>query len=524
MALLISLTPIVLLFLLMLVVKMPGYLSALFTLAAACLLAIVLAPAAGMESAGNGPTGGIVAMAVVAGMLKAVFPILLIILMAIFSYNILVRSGYIETIKSQFSSLTTDKGVLVLLMVWGFGGLLEGMAGFGTAVAIPAAMLIGLGFRPMFSALVALLGNTVATGFGSAGVPVITLCNEISAGGTATEGTLQAVSYALLFQLTLLFFAVPFVILTLTERQRLGRNLLLALWTGGITFGVEYVSVRWLGASTPAILGSIASIIALLIWAHCLAPADNSGSEKATAGSRKAMWREGLRAWSVYLLILLLILATGPMCPRLATWLQTHLISHITLPYIGGEFRIAWLGNASVWVMTGAVAGGFLQRLGLKDIVDTFGATLYGLRYSALTIVALIAMASVMNYSGMILTIADALVGATGGAYPLVAPLVGCLGTFMTGSDTSSNILFGRLQANVGGMMGLDNAGIDWLAAANTAGATGGKMISPQSIAIATAACDMKKSDDKILRKALPYALGYILIAGLTVYIGLRGV
>lgn len=120
------------------------------------------------------------------GFLKAVFPILIIILMAIYSYNLLVESKAIEVIKSQFTSMTDDKGVLVLIMTWGFGGLLEGMAGFGTAVAIPATILIGLGFKPMFSALVALLGNSVPTAFGAVGVPVITLSNEITAGGTAS--------------------------------------------------------------------------------------------------------------------------------------------------------------------------------------------------------------------------------------------------------------------------------------------------------------------------------------------------
>lgn len=180
MASIISIVPIVLLFVLMLGFKMAGHKSALLTLVVTVLLALFAASPLGMIAPEHAEDSiiALTGWAVVEGLLKAVFPILIIILMAIYSYNILVESKQIEVIKKQFTSITDDKGLLVLLLVWGFGGLLEGMAGFGTAVAIPAAILIGLGFKPMFSALVSLVGNTVATGFGAVGVPVTTLCNE----------------------------------------------------------------------------------------------------------------------------------------------------------------------------------------------------------------------------------------------------------------------------------------------------------------------------------------------------------
>lgn len=182
MSALVSVIPIVLLFVLMLGFKMAGHKSAFITLVVTILLALFVAPAMGMlpEKFADSSIYGVVWWSFVEGVFKAVFPILIIILMAIYSYNILVESKEIEVIKDQFTSFTDDKGILVLMLVWGFGGLLEGMAGFGTAVAIPAAILIGLGFKPMFSALVALIGNTVATGFGAVGVPVTTLCNEVA--------------------------------------------------------------------------------------------------------------------------------------------------------------------------------------------------------------------------------------------------------------------------------------------------------------------------------------------------------
>lgn len=156
--------------------------------------------------------------------------------------------------------------------------------------------------------------------------------------------------------------------------------------------------------------------------------------------------------------------------------------------------------------------------------------TLYSLRYTAVTIVCLISLASVMNHTGMTSSIALGLVALTGSIYPLFAPLVGGIGTFVTGSDTSSNILFGRLQSHAGLTLGLDSphtffglegSGDSWLVASNTTGATGGKMVSPQSIAIATGACDISGKDSEIMKRVIPYALIYVLTGGLLVWISL---
>ena len=495
---LISILPVVLLFVLMLGFKVPSYLSALITFLATVALAVWGAPAMGIipERFAGESVYSLVGWATAEGALKAVFPILLIILMAIYSYNILVASKSIEVIKSQFTSFTDDRGVLVLMMVWGFGGLLEGMAGFGTAVAIPAAILIGLGFKPMFSALVALLGNSVPTAFGAVGVPITTLCNEISAGGASAQTVCEVSAFAVV-QLAPLFFLIPFVILCATR----------------------------LGAETPAIVGSLAAILAIIIYAKVFAK-----SKKPEKTEKKFSAGQTFRAWSVYIFILVLILLTGALCPPVNGFLRTHLVSQSPLPVIGSTFKFGWINNAALWLFTGSVAGGLLQGLTPKQLLKVLATTIVNLRFTTITIVCLIALASVMNYSGMIGAIAAGLVAVTGSYYPLFAPLIGAIGTFVTGSDTSSNILFGKLQANVAHQLGMNGTGTflgfhgseaDWLAAANSTGATGGKMISPQSIAIATAACDMKDADDAILRRAIPYALGYIALGGLMVYFSL---
>lgn len=523
MAALVSLIPILLLFVLMLGFKVSSYKSAFATLAVTVLLAIFAVPAMGIlpEDMAHEPIGAVVGWSVMEGVLKAVFPILIIILMAIYSYNILVESRQIEVIKSQFMQVTDDKGILVLMMVWGFGGLLEGMAGFGTAVAIPAAILIGLGFKPMFSALVALLGNTVPTGFGAVGVPVTTLCNEISPGGVASHETVSQISAFTVIQLAPLFIIIPFVILMLTDRKAWMKNICIALWTGIISFGVQFFCARHLGAETPAILGSIAAILALLLYAKLF-----TKKKGATSKTRGGNLAQTFRAWSVYLFILLFILVSGALCPPVNGFLKSHLVTTAHLPAIGSTFKFGWISNAGFMLFLGSVAGGLVQGLNWRKLAVVLARTVVNLKYTAITICSLIALASVMNYSGMIAALAAGLVALTGSLYPLFVPLIGAIGTFVTGSDTSSNILFAKLQANVANQLGMtgthsyfgiEGSETNWLAASNTTGATGGKMISPQSIAIATAACDMKGQDDAILRRAIPYSIAYILLAGILV-------
>lgn len=511
MSAIIAIIPIVLLFVLMLGLKMAGHKSAFITLLVTIALALFVAPAMGFVPKDFTFAG--VGWAVVEGVLKAVFPILIIILMAIFSYNVLVESKEIEVIKNQFTSFSDDKGVTVLMLVWGFGGLLEGMAGFGTAVAIPAAILISLGYKPVFSALVALIANTVPTGFGAVGVPVITLCNEVAAGGVASPELIREVSTYCVVQLSPLFIILPFIILTLTNRSRsaIGRNLLISLWVGGISLATQYVVAMSLGAETPAIIGSVAAIIALLVYSKLFAPKKDNGNVKHYTAA------ETFRAWSVYFFILLFILLSGPLFPDINSFLKSHLVSRVALPIYadGTTFNFGWISNAGLMLLLGTVIGGLIQGVSPRKLLVILARTMVNLRKTVITIISLVSLASVMNYAGMIVVIASALAAVTGQLYPVFAPLIGAIGTFVTGSDTSSNILFAKLQANVAHQLNYGNS--DWLVAANTTGATGGKMISPQSIAIATAACDMQGRDGEILKAAIPYAIAYIAIGGLMV-------
>lgn len=506
---LVSALPIVLLFVLMLFIGMPGWKSAIVTLVVTMTLA-VCASASGMLSplVPDHPVPVVLLWAAGEGVLKAVFPILLIIIMAIFSYNILLESAQIDVIKRQLVSTTDDRGILVLLIVWGFGGLLEGMAGFGTAVAIPAAILLGLGFKPVFSAVVALLGNTVATGFGAVGVPVITLCREASSDGFVAQDVLRDVSCDIIIQLLPMFFFIPFAILMLTDRKAWMKNLILAIWVGGVSAVSQYAAVRFLGAETPAIIGSVAAIMALVIAARF---------RSRTALKDKMALPAIMKAWCVYICILLLILVSGPACPPVSGFLKSHCVSTFTIPVVGSTFSFGWLSNAALMIFAGSIIGGLIQGLSLKRELIVLARTVVGLRFTVITIISLIVIASVMNWSGMIVALASGIVTLTGSLYPVFAPLIGAIGTFVTGSDTSSNILFAKLQVAVADKLGMSASESNWLLASNTTGASGGKMLSPQSIAIATAACDIKGSDAEILKTAIPYAAVYILLSGLVV-------
>ena len=500
-----AIIPVLLLIVLMGFLKVSGDKSAFITLVATILVAI-FAYHFPLKDTG---------LSVIYGILKAYFPILIIIVMAIFSYNVLTFTGKMEILKEQFSSISTDKCVQVLLLTWGFGGLLEGMAGFGTAVAIPAAILISLGFNPIFSAMVSLIANSVATAFGAVGIPVIVAAEQ------AGVADIQSVSTDVVLQLSPLMILVPFVLVFLTDPRlkSLPKHIVLSLLVGLVSLGTQYLAARYMGAETPAIVGSIASIITIIIYARLTTTAEDKEMREK---SPKRNLGEYLKAWSVYGMILILVILTSPLLPLkaiLAPLLQTtfsfNIFDSLTQADAVRSVKISWLVDTGVLLFLGAMIGGLIQGAKLSDLFKVLWKVVKLQKKTMVTVCSLISLSSIMDFSGMIPELGLALAAATGSFYPLFAPTIGCLGTFLTGSDTSSNILFGKLQANVGNTIGVDPG---WLAAANTAGATGGKMISPQSIAVATSAIGQQGKEGEILKKTIPFALAYIVIAGLMVY------
>ena len=497
MTLILAIVPVLLLIVLMAFFKMPGDRSSVISLVVTMLIALF-----GFHFAIDD-----LACSFLYGALKAVSPILIIIVMAIFSYNVLLKTRKTEIIKQQFTSISTDKSIQVLLLTWGFGGLLEAMAGFGTAVAIPAAILISLGFKPVFSAVVSLIANSVATAFGAIGTPVLVLAKE-------TSLDVQNLSTNVVLQLSVLMFLIPLVLLFLTDPKlkSLPKNLFLALLVGGVSLTSQYMAARYMGAESPAIIGSILSIIVIVIYGKLTAPKE----ERARKNPLRT--KDILNAWSIYLLILLLIILTSPLFPGLRHTLENNWVTRISLP-VGDStlnYTISWLTHAGVLLFIGTFIGGLIQGAGVKEMFTVLWHTVKQLKKTFITVICLVGLSTIMDTAGMIAVVATALATATGSLYPLFAPVIGCLGTFITGSDTSSNILFGKLQASVAGHI---NVSPDWLSAANTVGATGGKIISPQSIAIATSASNQQGKEGEILKAAIPYALAYVVITGVIVFI-----
>ena len=497
MTLILAIVPVLLLIVLMAFFKMPGDRSSVISLIVTMLIALF-----GFHFAIDD-----LACSFLYGALKAVSPILIIIVMAIFSYNVLLKTRKMEIIKQQFTSISTDKSIQVLLLTWGFGGLLEAMAGFGTAVAIPAAILISLGFKPVFSAVVSLIANSVATAFGAIGTPVLVLAKE-------TSLDVQNLSTNVVLQLSVLMFLIPLVLLFLTDPKlkSLPKNLFLALLVGGVSLTSQYMAARYMGAESPAIIGSILSIIVIVIYGKLTAPKE----ERARKNPLRT--KDILNAWSIYLLILLLIILTSPLFPGLRHTLENNWVTRISLP-VGDStlnYTISWLTHAGVLLFIGTFIGGLIQGAGVKEMFTVLWHTVKQLKKTFITVICLVGLSTIMDTAGMIAVVTTALATATGSLYPLFAPVIGCLGTFITGSDTSSNILFGKLQASVAGHI---NVSPDWLSAANTVGATGGKIISPQSIAIATSASNQQGKEGEILKAAIPYALAYVVITGVIVFI-----
>ncbi len=531
MSALISVIPIVLLIVLMMGFKMSGFKSAIITLIVTILLALFAVPQMGIIKPAYADLSiySITWWSVVEGVLKACFPIILIIICAIFSYNILCETKEIETIKTQFIQMTSDKGLLVLLLTWGLGGVLEGMAGFGTAVAIPAAILIGLGFKPMFSAVICLIANTVAVGFGAVGLPATTLANQVAADGVATPEMLCEVATFIIVQLSLMFFITPFLILMMTDRTKIVKNITLALFVGTFSIIVQFLCAHFIGPETPAILGSVAAIIAMLIY-NKLFIRNEDASDEVKVEKKEFGLTKTLKAWSVYGLIIFFILISSKIVPPVNELLNSNLVTKFDLPTTGNAFKFGWLSNAGLMIFLGAMIGGLIQGMSFGNLMKLLGKTVLNLQKTVVTICCLVAMAMLMNNTGMTNDIAKGLVALTGAAFPFFAPLIGSIGTFVTGSATNANILFGKLQATAAADLGLVNQSTffgvpgnetNWLAAANCAGSEGGKLLSPQSIAIATAACDMEGQDGDIMRKTMPFAIFWILMNGLMVYLGL---
>lgn len=411
----------------------------------------------------------------------------------------------------MLTSVSDDMRILVLLIGWCFGGFLEGMAGFGTAIAIPASMLYGLGLNPITSILVCLLANGTPTPFGSIGIPTVTLANLVG-----LDPANLAFAYSL--QTALFMFAAPFLMILVTSKSLKGLKGMFGITcVSSLSFVLPVLLVsKFVGADLPVIVASVCSLVATFAYAYFTGKNHQTPEKfKITVeddGEQMSVMK-ALKAWSSFILIFVFLLLTSKLVP----FINEPLSSIKTTVKIYENYTFTWINTPGVLIFLSAIIGGIIQGCKLHDFAKVFIDTIKQMSKTILTMLAVLCCAKIMGYSGMISTIALFFVTTLSTFYPFVAPLIGCIGTFVTGSGTSSSVLFGNVQLQAATAI---NADPYWLVAANSLGVAAGKMISPQSIAIGCAAVNLSGKDGEILSKIFKFAFAFLIIMALIVYFG----
>ena len=522
---LIATIPTLLLLFLLAVFRKPAWVSALSGLIAAMLLAAV----AYKMSISH------VLSATAYGAAFGLFPISWIVFWALVLYEITVRTGKIEIIKESIAGITSDRRMQALLIAFAFGAFIEGCAGFGTPVAVAGAMMVGLGFSSFYASSICLLANTAPVAFGSIGIPVITL-----AGITALPvGALSAQVGRICAPISLF---IPAYLILVTS----GLPALIEVWpavlvTGGAFAFFQFVVSNFIGPQLTDVIASLASmgglVLLLRFWkpkniarlkatdeSAALAALDADGSRVRVTHTAREIWL----AWMPYGFLVIFVLAWGyqPIVALLnkatvaVPWPGQH--NHIlrmppvvsTPAKYAAIFNLNWFSASGTSCMFAAILSAIFCRMRISDFFAILQSIAIKLIKPTITVASMLALAFVMNYSGATGTLGLAF-SATGVLFPFFSPLMGWLGVFLTGSDTSANALFGNLQVVSANRLGFNPI---LIAAANSAGGVMGKMISLQNIAVAAAATNMPQIEQtRLFRFTLRHSIFLAIVVGLVV-------
>jgi L-lactate transport len=527
-----ALIPIVFFFLALAVFRLKGHVAGSITLAlsiAVAIFAFQMPADMAFAAAGYGFAYGL-------------WPIAWIIVAAVFLYKLTVKSGQFEVIRSSVLSITDDQRLQVLLIGFAFGAFLEGAAGFGAPVAITAALLVGLGFNPLYAAGLCLIANTAPVAFGALGIP-ITVAGQVTGIDPFKIGAMTG------RQLPFLSVLVPFWLVAMMDGWRGIKETWPAALVAGVSFAVtQYLTSNFIGPELPDITSALVSLISLTLFLQVWQPA--RAAKAAVPGVSLAVsafaggfggtrsttptpysFSQIVKAWSPFLILTVLVtlwtlksfkalFAAGGV---LESWVLYFAIPHLdqlvikVAPIVLNPTPIAAVYKFDPVSATGtaiffaALISMLILRIDLKVGMSTLRDTLFELKLPILSIGMVLAFAFVTNYSGMSSTLALVLAG-TGAAFPFFSPFLGWLGVFLTGSDTSSNALFSSLQATTAHQIGVDPT---LLVAANTSGGVTGKMISPQSIAVACAATGLVGRESDLFRFTLKHSLIFAAFVGL---------
>ncbi|MDR6679947.1 lactate permease LctP family transporter [Pseudomonas oryzihabitans] len=479
------------------------------------------------------------------GFLYGVWPIAWIIVTAVFLYKLTVKCGQFDIIRSSVLSITDDQRLQVLLIGFCFGAFLEGAAGFGAPVAITAALLVGLGHNPLKAAGLCLIANTAPVAFGALGIPTI-VAGQVTGIDAFKIGAMTG------RQLPLLSLLVPLWLMFMMDGMRgLRETWKPALICGG-TFAVfQYLTSNFIGPELPDITSSLAAMIALTGYLklrqpqHATAGATTvvgSGGGAAMLGGGAGFGSGGrlppehslgtvIKAWSPFLILTVVVTlwTTKAFKALFASGGALYsLVINVPVPYLDklvlkaapivatptpmpAVYKLDLLSASGTAILISALISMAIFHIKPSTALGVFKETLVELRKPILSIGLVLAFAFVVNYSGMSTTLALLLAG-TGALFPFFSPLLGWLGVFLTGSDTSSNALFGSLQATTAHQIGVSDT---LLVAANSSGGVTGKMISPQSIAVACAATGMVGKESDLFRFTVRHSIGFAVLVGL---------
>lgn len=455
--------------------------------------------------------------AVAEGVAMAIWPIVLVIIAAVFTYNVTVYTESMETIKRMITSVSDDKRILLLLIGWCFGGFLEGMAGFGTAISIPASMLYAFGFDPILSILVCLLANGCPTMFGSIGIPTTTMA-AITGLEAGTLAFVQSVMTAPLL------FITPFLMVMMISGGLKGlKGMIPMILVSSLSFVLPEIAASYfVGAELPVIIASVCSLGATFGFAYLHSknhetPAEYQIKIRVVDDSPITV-KDALVAWSPFILIFVLLLLTSKMVPFIHEPLSAIKSSFMIYQGEGASAStFTWINTPGVLILISGLIGAWIQQCELHEVIQLLKGTILQMSKTILTMFSILACAKVMGYSGMISSISVFFVTMLGTLYPLAAPMLGALGAFVTGSGTSSAVLFGNVQFEAAQAIGANSY---WLVGANALGVSAGKMLASQSIAIGCVSCGQFGKDGEILKKIAPYAFVYLIIMALIIYFG----
>lgn len=510
---LVAAIPLFILFYMLAVRKSKGHIAAICGLIGALVVAVAvwhMPVSLAISSTLNGAAFGL-------------FPIVWIVVTAVWVYNMTVESGEFEIIKDSLARLTDDRRLQALLIAFSFSCFIEGTAGFGTPVAIAAAMLVGLGFTPLWGAGIALIANTAPVAFGAIGVPII-----VAASVSGLD--LMSVSSLAGRQLSLLALIVPFwVCITMCGFKR-SMEVLPAILVSGISFAaVEFLLSNYHGPTLPDIGSAIASIVCLVLLLKVWRPKRSfrfDGEGEAELKGSGYTSKEVLRAWGPYLILAVFVFFWGlPEFKKILNGIPGAMFTFgwpaldgqvlKTAPIVkenavyAAKYTFNWLsaGGTAIF-LSGLVSVPLMPNYGFGRAFSCFFRTIRQLVLPIITIALILGLAFLMNYSGMSATLGLAFT-LTGGLFPFFAPILGWLGVFLTGSDTSSCALFGGMQRDTAIAVGMSP---ELAVASNAAGGTTAKMISPQSLSVATAATGMVGEEGNLFRFTILHSIGMTLL------------